>query len=142
MNQRKMETDKEAKIPNARTRAAMAEAEELILARRNRLGIAQGYKTVRKSRKTLTTKRTALPRNIEKTKSFYKDWNRLSDSEKHDMTRLKEGISIQEIDKQLDFGAGLERAAMDNPDMPPGFIYDILISKSQSRAFAEPFIPE
>ena len=40
MNQHGMENDKDMEIPNAETQAAMAEAEEILLARRKRLGIA------------------------------------------------------------------------------------------------------
>ena len=43
-----------------------------------------------KNKRSSQSKRTTLPRDIEKTKSYYKDWDRLSESGKYDMTRLKE----------------------------------------------------
>ena len=42
MKQDGAEMEKNMEIPNAETRAAMAEAEELLLNRRKRLGILQG----------------------------------------------------------------------------------------------------
>ncbi len=42
---------------------------------------------------------------------------------------------------QIAFWARLGKAALDNPDLPIEFIREILISKSQERELAEPFIP-
>ena len=64
------------------------------------------------------------------------------DTERGILSGGLKNLSIQAIDEQLDFGDDLERAVMDNPDLSPGFVYDILISKAQGRTFAEPFIPE
>ena len=36
----------------------------------------------------------------------------------------------------------LGRSAVDNPDLPAEFVRDILISKAQDYASAEPFKPE
>ena len=44
-------------------------------------------------------------------------------------------------DAQIAFWARVGKAALDNPDLPIDFIMDILISKKQDRALAEPFKP-
>ena len=41
-------------------------------------------------KKTAASKRTTLPRAADYSKSFLKDWERLSHSGRYDMTRLKE----------------------------------------------------
>ena len=46
------------------------------------------------------------------------------------------------ISGQIEFWARMGRAAFENPDLPIDFIRDILISKAQNRALAEPFKPE
>ena len=46
------------------------------------------------------------------------------------------------IPGQIEFWAKVGRAALDNPDLPVDFVKDILISKNQDRALAEPFEPE
>lgn len=46
------------------------------------------------------------------------------------------------ISGQIEFWARLGRAAADNPDLPIDFIRDVLVSKAQDRALAEPFRPE
>ncbi len=46
------------------------------------------------------------------------------------------------IPNQIEFWAKIGKCALDNPDMPVGFIYDILISKNQDRSLAEPFVFE
>ena len=46
------------------------------------------------------------------------------------------------IANQIEYWAKIGKAALDNPDLPIDFIKDILISKSQSRTLAEPFIKE
>ena len=42
------------------------------------------------SKKTAASKRAPLPRSADYTKSFIKDWERLSRSGRYDMNRLKE----------------------------------------------------
>jgi hypothetical protein len=46
------------------------------------------------------------------------------------------------ISGQIEYWARIGRVAIDNPDLPIEFIRDILISKAQGRALAEPFMPE
>lgn len=46
------------------------------------------------------------------------------------------------IPGQIEYWAKLGRAALDNPDLPIDFVNEILISKNQDRALAEPFVPE
>jgi mRNA interferase YafQ len=42
------------------------------------------------SKKPASSKRASLPRSPDYTKGFLKDWQRLTHSGRHDMTRLKE----------------------------------------------------
>src|SRR3546814_5686157 len=44
--------------------------------------------------KTAASKRAALPRQIEYTKAFHKDWERLSRSGRYEMNRLKEAMLL------------------------------------------------
>ena len=46
------------------------------------------------------------------------------------------------IPNQIEFWAKIGKCALENPDMPVEFIYDILLSKNQDRSLAEPFIFE
>lgn len=43
---------------------------------------------------------------------------------------------------QIEYWANLGRAALDNPDLPIDFVKELLISKNQDHALAEPFVPE
>lgn len=45
-------------------------------------------------KKTAESKRASLPRSADYTKSFLKDWERLSRSGRFDMNRLKEGMML------------------------------------------------
>lgn len=47
-----------------------------------------------KSKKTSASKRTKLPRLSDSTKTFLKDWKRLTQSGRYDMTRLKEAMLL------------------------------------------------
>ena len=46
------------------------------------------------SKRTATSKRAPLPRAADYTKSFLKDWERLSRSGRYDMNRLKEAMIL------------------------------------------------
>ncbi|MDD4934007.1 MAG: type II toxin-antitoxin system mRNA interferase toxin, RelE/StbE family, partial [Methylacidiphilaceae bacterium] len=46
------------------------------------------------SKKPAASKRANLPRAADYTKSFFKDWQRLSHSGRYDMNRLKEAITL------------------------------------------------
>lgn len=46
------------------------------------------------SKRTAASKRTPLPRAADYTKSFLKDWERLSRSGRYDMNRLKEAVLL------------------------------------------------
>jgi mRNA interferase YafQ len=46
------------------------------------------------SKKPAASKRTSLPRAADYTKSFLKDWERLSQSGRYDMNRLKEAMLL------------------------------------------------
>ena len=45
-------------------------------------------------KKTITSKRASLPRAVDYTKTFLKDWQRLSHSGRYDMVRLKEAMIL------------------------------------------------
>lgn len=46
------------------------------------------------SKKTAASKRAAFPRAADYAKSFYKDWQRLTQSGRYDMKRLKEAMLL------------------------------------------------
>lgn len=46
------------------------------------------------SKKTAASKRAKLPRAVDYTKAFLKDWERLSHSGRYDMNRLKEVMML------------------------------------------------
>ena len=80
----------ELKVPNAETRAAMAEAEEIARTRRARL--CHRRRIVCRLLKPAASKRAAPPRAADYSKTFLKDWERLSRSGRYDMNRLKEAM--------------------------------------------------
>lgn len=43
------------------------------------------------------------------------------------------------VPHQIEFWAKIGKCALDNPDLPIEYIRDLLISKQQDRALAEPF---
>ena len=45
-------------------------------------------------KKTASSKRACLPRAVDYTKAFLKDWQRLSHSGRYDMVRLKEAMLL------------------------------------------------
>ncbi len=45
------------------------------------------------------------------------------------------------VQGQLEFWATVGRAALDNPDLPAGFIAESLMAMKESREEAEPFVP-
>lgn len=44
------------------------------------------------------------------------------------------------VTRQIEFWAKIGKCALDNPDLPIEFIRDLLLSKGQDRALAEPFV--
>ena len=46
------------------------------------------------SKRTAASKRASLPRTIDYTRQFLKDWERLSRSGRYDMNRLKEAMML------------------------------------------------
>jgi mRNA interferase YafQ len=53
------------------------------------------------SKKTAASKRATLPRTTNYTKSFLRDWERLSRSGRYDMNRLKEAMLLLIANDQL-----------------------------------------
>ena len=74
----------ELKGPNAQTRAAMAEVDEMVKTREARFGIR------RTSKKPTANIRATVPRRVDYARKFLKDWERVSRSGRHDINRLKE----------------------------------------------------
>jgi hypothetical protein len=66
--------------------------------------------------------------------------------------RIDEGIynaakqvaqaECRSIPHQIEFWARIGKCALENPDLPVEFIKELLISKNQDRALAEPFVIE
>lgn len=46
---------------------------------------------------------------------------------------------FRSIPNQIEFWARIGKCALDNPDLPIGFIKEILISKNTDSSLAEPF---
>jgi DNA-damage-inducible protein J len=63
------------KAPNATSRVAIAEADEIIKSRRARFATADALRMT--SKKPAASKRANLPRASDYTKDFLKDWERL-----------------------------------------------------------------
>ncbi|MFI4955700.1 MAG: ParD-like family protein [Gammaproteobacteria bacterium] len=68
----------------------------------------------------------------------------MSVSMRIDETLYKEARQVakaecRSIPHQIEFWAKIGKCALDNPDLPIELIRDLLISKQQDRALAEPF---
>ncbi|WP_071651568.1 MULTISPECIES: ParD-like family protein [Duganella] len=50
-------------------------------------------------------------------------------------------LAQRTISGQIEFWARVGRAALDNPDLPVGFIAESLASLAEPRELAEPFVP-
>ena len=50
-------------------------------------------------------------------------------------------VEHRSIAGQVEFWARVGRAALDNPDLPVGFIADSLASMAEPREQAQPFVP-
>ncbi len=57
----------------------------------------------------------------------------------YNQAKMVAGAECRSIPNQIEFWAMIGKCALDNPDMPIEFIRDLLISKHQDRALAEPF---
>jgi len=67
------------KVPNAETRASMAEVDEMLSTRRARFATAEDlFDDLAKMPKSASSKRTNLRRASDYSKSFRKDWERLA----------------------------------------------------------------
>ena len=83
----------ELKVPNAETRAAMAEAAEIIGSRKLRSPRRGGtFRRSRRRQRPLSAR--PFPREVDYAKSFLKDWERLSRSGRYDLRRLKEVMML------------------------------------------------
>lgn len=63
------------------------------------------------------------------------------DDELYSVAKQTAQGEYRSVDAQITFWARIGKAALENPDLPIEFIMDVLISKKQDRALAEPFVP-
>lgn len=61
--------------------------------------------------------------------------------ELYEQARSEAAAEHRSIAGQIEFWAKVGRAALDNPDLPVGFIAESLVSLAEPRAFATPFLP-
>lgn len=59
----------------------------------------------------------------------------------YEQARLDAAAEHRTIAGQVEFWARVGRAALDNPDLPVSFIAESLVSMSEPREQATPFIP-
>ena len=78
----------ELKVPNAQTRAAMAEVDEMVKTHNARF--ASPDELFAELEDPAAIKRANLPRLVDYARPFLKDWERLSHSGRYDKDRLKE----------------------------------------------------
>ena len=91
----------ELKVPNARTRRAMGEVDEMVAsARRDSTARTRCLPNLTKP---AASKRTGVPRRVDYSSAFLKDWKRLSRSGRYDMTRMK-AVMLQLIANDAPLG--------------------------------------
>jgi hypothetical protein len=61
--------------------------------------------------------------------------------ELYEQARQDAAVEHRSIAEQIEFWARVGRAALDNPDLPVGFIAESLASLSEPRESAQPFVP-
>ena len=59
----------------------------------------------------------------------------------YEQARQDAAVEHRSISGQIEFWARAGRAALDNPDLPIGFIAQSLASLAEPRAQAQPFVP-
>ncbi len=59
----------------------------------------------------------------------------------YDQARSEAACEHRTIAGQIEFWAKVGRAALDNPDLPVGFIAEALASMAEPRETATPFVP-
>ena len=63
------------------------------------------------------------------------------DQELYEQAKQDAAAEHRSISGQIEFWARVGRAALDNPDLPVGFIADSLASLAEPRELAQPFVP-
>jgi hypothetical protein len=61
--------------------------------------------------------------------------------ELYEQAKQDAAIEHRSIAGQIEFWARVGRAALDNPDLPVGFIAESLASLAEPREYAQPFVP-
>ena len=59
----------------------------------------------------------------------------------YEQAKLAAALEHRTISGQIEFGARVGRAALDNPDLPVDFIAESLASLAEPREYAQPFVP-
>ena len=59
----------------------------------------------------------------------------------YEQARAEAKVERRTIAGQIEFWAMVGRAALDNPDLPVTFVAETLLSMSESREHATPFVP-
>ncbi|USX15520.1 ParD-like family protein [Oxalobacteraceae bacterium OTU3CAMAD1] len=63
------------------------------------------------------------------------------DQELYEQAKQDAAAEHRSISGQIEFWARVGRAALDNPDLPVGFIAESLASLAEPRELAQPFVP-
>lgn len=82
----------ELKVPNAETRTAREESRAMMTEKKHVLALPKNCSPILK--KAAAIKRAVLPRAADYTKTFLKDWQRLTHAGCFDMVRLKEAMLL------------------------------------------------
>ena len=61
--------------------------------------------------------------------------------DQYDQARREAACEHRTIAGQIEFWAKVGRAALDNPDLPVGFIAEALVLMAEPRETATPFVP-
>ncbi|WP_254504401.1 ParD-like family protein [Duganella vulcania] len=59
----------------------------------------------------------------------------------YELARQDAALEHRTVSGQIEFWARVGRAALDNPDLPVGFVAESLASLAEPREQAQPFIP-
>ena len=64
------------------------------------------------------------------------------DTKLYDSAKIYAQVECRTIAGQIEFWAKVGKAALDNPDLSVTFIHDLMMSRSEGRQNAIPFVPE
>jgi len=58
------------------------------------------------------------------------------------LARVQAQAEHRSIAGQIEFGAMIGRAALDNPDLPIDFVRDLLVARAEGKSLVTPFVLE